>query len=480
MNSPDDNQAFNPERRNSALNIIPLLSGIVLAGLFALLWFISQEFSLNTPLTERPVILLVSILVIAGAVYLVALRGALNTHITQNYLLWILGVGIVMRVFMIVSMPILEDDYFRYLWDGGVTVSGVNPYSHSPEDVIDGNGVPEKLSELSGKAEGIIENINNPSIRTIYPPIAQAVFALSYLLSPFNLTTWRIILLVFDFITLALLFYTLRERKLPYSYLMIYWWNPLLVKEIFNSGHLDVLVFPFVLAGLVLAYQNRRIRSTLSLVIGVGIKLWPVFLLPLILRPLLSQPKRLLLALLLVAIILGGLFAPVHMSGLDQSSGFIAYGERWENNDSIFRGLILVSELALDALGYETHHKYALARVLVVSLIALWIAFITFSARFKNEDLYKKSLFIIAFVFLVSPTQFPWYYTWLLPLLAIAPRFSLLLPTMLLPLYYLRYYLEPIGRIDVFTDVVVWVEFVPVWILILIEWRRNLVSAHSS
>ena len=81
-------------------------------------------------------------------------------------------------------------------------------------------------------------------MRTIYPPAAQALFALSYVIDPFNLTTWKIILLVFDFAALILLFYALRASSLPYSYLMIYWWNPLLVKEILNSGHLDVLVKP--------------------------------------------------------------------------------------------------------------------------------------------------------------------------------------------------------------------------------------------
>ena len=254
---------------------------------------------------------------------------------------------------------------------------------------------------------------------------------------------------------------------------MIYWWNPLLVKEIFNSAHLDVLVFPFVLGALLLAAGNRHVRSVLSITLGIGIKLWPAILLPLILRPLLSKPKKLAAAVILILVLLGGLFAPVYLSGLDQSTGFIAYGERWQNNDSAFRGLIVLSELALDALGYKTFHKYALARVLVISLIALWIAFVTFGRRFRDDDLYKKSLFILAFVFLVSPTQFPWYYTWLLPFLAVAPRFSLLLPTLLLPLYYLRYYLEPIGKIDVFTNVIVWIEFVPVWIFLLLEWKKS-------
>lgn len=469
MNSPNENRS---------LNITSIVSGVILVGLFALLWYISPEFSFEIPLSERPVILLVSILVTAGAVYLLTLRKNLNTPLTQNCFLWILGVGIAMRVLMIASVPVLEDDYFRYLWDGGVTVSGINPYSYSPENVLGNNGVPEKLTELASDAGGILENINNPSVRSIYPPIAQAVFALSYLIDPFSVITWKIILLVFDFITLTLLFYAVRAKNLPYSYLMIYWWNPLLVKEIFNSGHLDVLVFPFVVGGLILASRNRQVRSTVSLVVGVGIKLWPAFLLPLILRPLLSQPRRLAGALLLTLIILGTFFIPIYMSGLDQSSGFIAYGERWQNNDSIFRGLIVISEVALDGLGYQTFHKYALARVLVASLITLWIIFITFGSRLRDVDLYKKSLFIIAFVFLVSPTQFPWYYTWLLPLLAVAPRFSLLLPTALLPLYYLRYYLEPIGRVDLFTNVVVWIEFVPVWIFILIELRKGVFSGN--
>jgi len=476
MNSPQDNHTQNSPRLSQAegtLNIIIILSGIVLIGLFALIWYKSPEFSIEIPLENQPVILLVSILVLSGALYLLTIRKTLNISLGKNYLLWIVAAGIAMRVLMMASTPILEDDYFRYLWDGGVTASGINPYTYSPEDIIEESGVPTELTRLGEDAGRVLSGINNPEVRTIYPPVAQAVFALSYILDPFSLLTWKTILLVFDLITLALLFFALRANRLPYSYLIIYWWNPLLVKEIFNSAHLDVLVFPFVLGALLLAAGNRHVRSVLSIALGIGIKLWPAFLLPLILRPLLSKPKKLTAAVILILVLLGGLFAPVYLSGLDQSTGFVAYGERWQNNDSAFRGLILFSELALDALGYKTFHKYILARVLVLPLIGLWIAFVTFGRRFRDDDLYKKSLFIIAFVFLVSPTQFPWYYTWLLPFLAVAPRFSLLLPTLLLPLYYLRYYLEPIGKIDVFTNVIVWIEFVPVWIFLLLEWKKS-------
>lgn len=465
---------------NRVLNFSYILAGALLIFLAGALWYISPEFSLDVPLIERPVLFLVAILIIAGGVYLASLFKLREFPKTNNYFIWLLAVGIVIRLFMIASQPMLEDDYFRYLWDGAVTASGINPYSYSPESVLQQSAAPEKLIELSQQSDGIVENINNPSVRTIYPPLAQAMFALSYIISPFNLTVWKIVLLVFDFATLLLLFFALRAQNLPSTYLMIYWWNPLFVKEIFNSGHLDVMVLPFVVGGLLLASQQKQVRSAVSMVFGIGVKLWPVFILPVILRPLLKKPKKLIGALILIALMLAALFVPIHLSDLDRSSGFVAYGESWQNNDSIFRGLILVSELSLDALGYKIHNKYYMARVLFVVLLTLWILFVTFSRRFKEEELYKKSLFIIAFLFLTGPTQFPWYYTWLLPLLAVTPRFSLLLPTMLLPLYYLRYYFEPMGKIDIFTNLIVWIEFVPVWIFILWEWRKGPILRTNS
>ncbi len=461
-------------------NFIIGLSGIILLLCFSLIVYISPDFSKSIAEVQKPVLFLVAILVFSGAVYLFTIFKTPRTDLKKNQLIWVIGIGIILRVLMLFSAPILEDDYLRYLWDGAVTANGINPYMYSPEEVLGGTGIPTELSELAEESGEIIHGINHPEVRTIYPPIAQAFFALSYWLDSWSLISWKLILIVFDLATLSLIFNALGILKLPSSYLIIYWWNPLLLKEIFNSAHLDVLVFPFVLSAIIMASQNRYIRSTVTLIIGMGIKLWPVFLLPILLRPIISKPKELLSALVVAAISIGILFLPIYLSGLDNSSGFIAYGQSWQNNDSAFRILIYISELSLDLLHYETFHKYTVARFLVIALIAIWIAYITLGKTFKNEDLFKKSLLIIAFVFLISPTQFPWYYTWLIPFLAIKPRFSLLLLTALLPMYYLRYYFEPRGEIEIFTNLIVWVEFVPVWILLIWEWRKNrgLVSSN--
>ncbi len=461
-------------RRDHQLNTKRLIlsSGLILAALLLILSFLSDNFSAEIPLIGRPVLLLVLILALSGALYIFTVRKAINSVNAGSMLGFILFMGLVFRLVMFFSTPMLEDDYFRYLWDGAVTANGYNPYKYSPEEVIQKRDVPGELPRLARDSGNIIERINHPHIRSIYPPVTQALFALSYLIKPWSLLPWRAILLAFDAAALALILYSLNLLRLPLIYSIIYWWNPLLVKEIYNSGHLDVLVLPFALGGVLLALRARYIGSILSLAAGIGVKLWPACLIPLVLRPILSSPGRLLRAAILLTLLLCVLFLPLYLSGPDRSSGLVAYGESWENNDSIFRILIFISDISLGILGFESYHKYSLARVIAVSLTILCIAYMSYRSP-DGIGFFKKSLLIIAFVFLVSPTEFPWYYTWLLPFLAIQPRLSLLIPTVLLPLYYLRYYLEPRGELNIFTNVVIWLEFVPVWILLLIEWRRG-------
>jgi len=466
---------------SSGSNLYLITTGIVLLICFSALTYISPEFSIQKQTIEKPVLLLVGIMIFAGVIYLAYLFKLPKVDLRKQQLLWVIGIGIVLRLLMLFSTPMFENDFYRYLWDGAATGNAVNPYKYSPEDVMKGEDVPHELAELAGESGDVIKNINHPRLRTIYPPVAQAFFALSYWLDSWSLNTWRIILIIMDLATLSLIFNALGMLKLPSSLLIIYWWNPLLIKEIFNSGHLDVLIYPFVLSALILASKNKFVRATFSLVIAIGIKLWPVFILPLIIRPVLSRPKQLLSLIVLAVGTLGIIFLPMYMAGLDNSSGLIAYGQSWQNNDSAFKLLTYVSKFFLEVLEFETFHKSYMARFIVIALTGIWILYITLSKKYKNTDLFTKSLFIVAFAFLLSPTQFPWYYTWLLPFLAIKPKFSLLLLTALLPMYYLRFYFQPRDQFDLFVNVIVWIEFVPVWALIFWEWKKgNILNIRSS
>ena len=85
----------------------------------------------------------------------------------------------------------------------------------------------------------------------------------------------------------------------------------------------------------------------------------------------------------------------------------------------------------------------------------------------------RRFLWPIAALYLFSPTQFPWYSLWILPFLAIQPQRSLLLLTALLPLYYLRYFFAARGLVEVHDMGIVWLEFVPVWCLLIWEGYRG-------
>jgi hypothetical protein len=78
-------------------------------------------------------------------------------------------------------------------------------------------------------------------------------------------------------------------------------------------------------------------------------------------------------------------------------------------------------------------------------------------------------LLVTAAVFLLSPAQFPWYYSWVLVLLAAGARPSLLLLGVLLPIYYLRFYFGYREDAGVFHHQVVWFEWTPVFLLMAWE-----------
>jgi hypothetical protein len=397
---------------------------------------------------------------------------------------WIIAVGLLARGIFFFSTPILEDDYYRYLWDGAVTASGINPYSYSPDEALEppdesgGSEIGERarLGALAAESGNVAERINHPRLRTIYPPVAQGAFALSYSLKPWSLTAWRAVLLLFDVATMLLVLAILRSLGLPLVWVLIYWWNPLLIRETINGAHMDVIAIPFALAAMLLAIRSRFLLASASLALAMGAKLWPATLAPILLRPLLKNPKKLAAALCIIAVAGAAMFVPIYAGGLDKDSGFTAYGKGWEMNDALFMVFVSASRGFMKIVGIEPGNAQIAARGIVLLLICAWVGLLARGKIESGIDLGEKCLFIAAAIFLLSPTQFPWYFIWVLPFLAIRPRASLLMFTALLPLHYLRFYFKARGDVGIFDNGIVWIEFVPVWLMLAWEFWRSRTS----
>ncbi|RJP75047.1 MAG: DUF2029 domain-containing protein [Candidatus Abyssobacteria bacterium SURF_17] len=446
----------------------------MLVGLHVLLSLISPRFNYGLPLLEKPILLFVGIEITAGVVYLLAVRTTRDSPLTKRLIVWIFGVGLALRACMIASTPILEDDYYRYLWDGGVAANGINPYAYAPGDALeaaDSGAVPPELHKLAEKSGVVAARVNHPDLRSIYPLTAQAAFVFAHWLRPWSLTAWRLSLLVIDVATLGIVAAILQAAGLPLALIAIYWWNPLLVKELFNSGHMDGIPMLFALGAVLLSIRSRHMTSVAALALAAGAKLWPSMLLPLAVRPLISRPKQLVFAVLLFGLTVCVLFLPVYVSGFGSSSGFVAYGQRWEMNDAFFMLVSWAVRAFFMLVTLEQTAAPLVARAVVGVLLILWVLWQSRTLPVHPADFCDRALLIVAGIFLLSPAQFPWYYVWLIPFLAIRPRMSLLLLTVLLPLYYLRFYFVARGWTNVFDYGIVWLEFVPVWCLLVWEWR---------
>lgn len=450
------------------------LAGSMLIVLHLGLVLLSKNFADGRDWPEKLVLILVGMELFAGAVYWWVVRGLREAPNNPAWPVWTLVVGAVLRVSLFITTPMIADDYYRFLWDGAVTARGVSPYAYTPsqalEHGVDSKSVPSVLHQLAKESGPLVSQINHPHLRSIYPPVAQAAFALAHGLHPWSLTAWRLVLLVFDVATLSLLIALLRILKLPLQWLVIYWWNPLLVKEIINSGHMDVVVLPFVLGSVLLALRGRHGWAALSLALAAGTKVWPVVLLPLILRPVLTSPKRLVPALGLFGLLSSVLFLPIYTAGLDSSSGLMAYSHHWEMNDALFMLCVRAAQIVLKCMGIHPGHGQFVVRIFVPAILAVWILWVVRRNLRGPVDCRERGLLIVAALFLLSPTQFPWYYVWMVPFLALRPRPSLLLLTVLLPLYYLRFYFYAHHRVEISDHGIVWLEYVPVWCLLIREW----------
>ena len=453
------------------------LPGILLVALHLVVAWLSAEFEYGGDPLPRPILLFVLIEVLAGAIYLFSALTARNAPQDKSAMAWIIVVGLAMRALLFSSTPIQEDDYYRYLWDGAVTASGINPYSHSPREALeageDAQAPLPGLRELADSSGVVAKRINHPELRTIYPPTAQGAFAPAHWLRPWSLPAWRAILFLFDVATLYILILILRSLKLPLSLALIYWWNPILIKEIFNSGHMDLIALPFMLGAILAALRGRHLAGAASLALAVGAKLWPIVLAPLLLRPLIKKPGRLVAAVCVFAALGGAMFLPVYLGGLDGDSGFTAYGQRWELNDALFMLIVWGSKYFMQIVGWEGGAEQFAARVIVAALLAVWIGSLARRESTDGQDLCERCLLAVAALFLLSPTQFPWYYIWMLPLLAIRPRASLLSLTVLLPLYYLRFYFGARDGVGIFDNGIVWIEYAPVWLLLIWEFHKS-------
>lgn len=444
------------------------------AGALALAWA-SPRFDYLIALEDKPALALVAGLVAAGLVYAL-LRPLLGQTVRaglgndRRLLALIVGIGFVLRLALMASTPALEDDWYRYLWDGAVTAHGYNPYAVSPDEA-QSDATAGTLRPLAHESGVVIERVNHADLKTIYPPLAQASFALAHLVQPWSLLAWRAVCLVAEGLTLLLILALLRTLGRPAAWVAVYWWNPVAVKELINSAHMDALLIPLLVGALLLALRERRVAACGVLGLAAGVKLWPVILVPLVLRPVWTDRGRLIRALALLAGVLALVAWPILAGGLDKTSGFRVYAERWQTNTAVFPWIVDGVRAALAGLDVTPAMSALAARGLLALALALVVALVVRPPIAGPRDEVHRATLIVTALILLSPAQFPWYLIWVLPLAAVHPWRGFFAATCLLPVYYASFHYFAIDEPRTFTRGIVWLIWLPVYAAFLLDVR---------
>ncbi|RPJ83405.1 MAG: DUF2029 domain-containing protein [Acidobacteria bacterium] len=408
-----------------------VVSGFLILG--GLAGFVLVSHGYGPPRLHLP------LYVLAAALHLVAVLASRQVRASRApVLLFVIVLALLLRVAVSLTPESREGDYYRYMWDGALTAHGVSPYRFSPAQILRGEVESPEVLRLSQEGRQVLTRINHPELRTLYPPLAQSLFALGYLIEPFNSTAWRAVLLLLDAAAGLLILFLLRSARLPLAWSICYLWNPLLIVETYHYRHLDLAMAPFLLLFFWGAWKQRPYLAAGGLAAATAVKIWPVLLLPFLATCL--WPRRLLVvkSVLAFTVLAAVLFIPYWTSvRYESSSGTVAYAKTWNANELAFHGIQRIGLRLTRTMNYVVDGRVASRAILLLLLVAagLWLGI---RARGRGAEWLALAVATVVLLMVVTgPTVYPWYFVRAIALSPFLPRPALLFWTPLLILTYL-------------------------------------------
>lgn len=372
----------------------------------------------------------------------VAYGGALG----RREALWLAALGATAAgAVLLAAPPVLSDDVYRYLWDGRVLGHGIDPYRYAPDDPA-----------LAVLRDALWARVNNPQIATIYPPLAELLFALIDRVSHAPLGP-KALALVAHLATIPVVDALARSRRIeaprpaaaaPLAFALC----PLGLAESALAGHVDAVCALLLALAVLALLRGRAFASAVALAAAASVKL-----VGLVLVPLLWRRSRTATALALVLAL-----APVALLTRAGSSeapgGLSSYVRRWRGNEGAFVVLeagttVVTAGVARLTNSSPRHVRLPLLRPLLTWLhgspldprlgltgpkkavpdvadfqiayvaallarllaLALVLALAVRCARRGTDPLAAARAVILA-TLLLGPQLHPWYVLWLLPL----------------------------------------------------------------
>ena len=346
----------------------------------------------------------------------------------------IFGLGLLVRVVLIIHFPNLSDDLFRFLWDGNLTAEGINVFSNTPRGLVEQNSGFLNSDYL----QLLYDNMNSPDYHTVYPPLNQLIFYISNVVSGENVMVGAIVIRCFillaEMLTIVGLKSLFDHFGIDKKYSLLYVLNPLVILELTGNLHFEA----FMIVGLVwmlnfLVKQNLW-GAAICMAVAINAKLLPLMFLPVFIRFLAWKELRLFYSIIISLTLLSFLPFISEVFLLNHSSSLDLYFQKFEFNAGLF---YLIREIGFVLKGYDVIQTVGPILTIISLLTILWISW-------KNkvnsiEELIQKFFWIFLIFLCFSMTVHPWYLSLLILFNVFKPYRFVIAWSLLIYLTYFTY-----------------------------------------
>ena len=187
-------------------------------------------------------------------------------------------IGLLLRLTLIASIPILSDDYIRFLWDGYLTSEGINPFNFKPSEL-------QFLAQKNDFANSLFVNLTSKNSYSTYTPVNQWIFYIAASTHSIlgGIICLRIILVGFEIATYFILKQILQRYQINEKKLIFYWLNPLVIFELTGNLNTEGIFIFFLISALLSLIKMQDFKGGLLLSLSFCSKIFSVIVLPLLL-----------------------------------------------------------------------------------------------------------------------------------------------------------------------------------------------------
>lgn len=356
--------------------------------------------------------------------------GAIKLKRRVSAVVILVGAAVLQVVAVVWVPPVVSEDLVRYRTDGRLLLAGESPYVVTP-----------LRWWAEGGTDAVDDLVAHQAVASVYPPVAQGVFAASVaveravaVLEPGrtleagrNYAQWmseapwyeRFVVLrgvmaaAAVGATALLLWLVGRAGHSPW-WAVVFGWNPLVVMECGGQGHVDVVGVALLLGAVVAGVKRWPVLAGAMVVAAAGVKPQAILMLPVVWAAMGGMRWRVVAG----AAVVGGVLAlPMLAGGAWQAyvANVAVFSRSWEANGSVYELVVRWAAWG-DEIGDITQAAKDWARA-GASVVTLGTLAVVTALVARGRLTMVAGMYGVLMVLLLSGSVlYPWYLLWPLAL----------------------------------------------------------------